>query len=125
LAREGRDVRNSKELRFFKAILGEKLHDKIIDMEGTPEAIYEANKEVIEIVSKKIRQYQIKMVVVDPVMVSKSGTFLLRRNARDALIKELIPLAWVVTPNLMEASALTGLKVNSLEDMKKSRSSDL
>jgi hydroxymethylpyrimidine/phosphomethylpyrimidine kinase len=78
-----------------------------------------ANKGIIEIVSKKIRQYQTKMVVVDPVMVSKSGAFLLRRDARDALIKELIPLAWVVTPNLMEASALTGLKVNSLEAMKK------
>jgi len=78
-----------------------------------------ANEEIIEIVSKKIKQYQTKMVVVDPVMVSKSGAFLLRRDARDALIKELIPLAWVVTPNLMEASALSGLKVNSLAGMKK------
>ncbi len=78
-----------------------------------------ANKEIVKIVSKKIKQYQIKIVVVDPVMVSKSGAFLLRRDARDALIRELIPLAWVVTPNLMEASALTGLKVNSLEGMKK------
>ena len=77
------------------------------------------NKEIVEIVSKKIRQYQIKMVVVDPVMVSKSGAALLQRDARDALIRKLIPLAWVVTPNLMEASALTGLKVNSLEGMKK------
>ena len=47
LAREGRDVRNSKELRFFKAILGEKLHDKLIETEGTPEEVYEANKEAI------------------------------------------------------------------------------
>ena len=78
-----------------------------------------ANKEIIEIVSKKIGKYRTKIVVVDPVMVSKSGTFLLRRDARDALIRELIPLAWVVTPNLMEASSLTGLKVNSLEGMKK------
>jgi len=77
------------------------------------------SKEIIEIVSKKIRQYQAKMVVVDPVMVSKSGAFLLQRDARGALIKKLIPLAWVVTPNLLEASALTGLKVNSLEGMKK------
>ncbi len=78
-----------------------------------------ANKEIVEIVSKKIRQYQAKMVVVDPVMVSKSGTYLLRKDARDALIKSLIPLAWVVMPNLMEASALTGFKVSSLEGMKK------
>ncbi len=77
------------------------------------------NKEIVEVVSKKIRRYQTKMVVVDPVMVSKSGAFLLRRDARDALIRKLIPLAWVVTPNLMEASALTGSRVNSLEGMKK------
>ncbi len=78
-----------------------------------------ATREIVKIVSKKIKQYQIKMVVVDPVMVSKSGAFLLRKDARNALIRELIPLAWVVTPNLMEASTLTGLKVNSLDGMKK------
>ncbi len=77
------------------------------------------NREIVEIVSKKIRRYGTKIVVVDPVMVSKSGVFLFQRDARDALIRELIPLAWVVTPNLTEASALTGLKVSSLEGMKK------
>jgi hydroxymethylpyrimidine kinase/phosphomethylpyrimidine kinase len=77
------------------------------------------NQEIIEVVSKKIRQYKVKKVVVDPVMVSKSGTHLLRGDAQDALIKKLIPLAWVVTPNLMEASVLTGLKVNSLEGMRR------
>jgi hydroxymethylpyrimidine/phosphomethylpyrimidine kinase len=78
-----------------------------------------SNQEIIEVVSKKIKQYKMERVVVDPVMISKSGAFLLRKDARDAFIKKLIPLAWVVTPNLMEASALTGLKVNSLEGMKK------
>ena len=77
------------------------------------------NQEIIGIVAKKIKQYRVKKVVVDPVMVSKSGTYLLRKDARDALIKSLIPLAWVVTPNLMEASVLSGLRVNSLEGMKK------
>src|SRR3972149_5012521 len=78
-----------------------------------------ANREIIEVVSKKIKQYKVKKVVVDPVMISKSGASLLRKDAQESLIKKLIPLAWVVTPNLMEASALTGLKVNSLEGMKK------
>ncbi len=78
-----------------------------------------ASKEVVKIVSRKIKQYHTQMVVVDPVMVSKSGAYLLRKDARNALIKELLPLAWVVTPNLMEASALTGLKVDSLDGMKK------
>ncbi len=78
-----------------------------------------ANKEIIEVVSKKIKQYKLKKVVVDPVMISKSGAALLRKDAQESLIKKLIPLAWVVTPNLMEASVLAGLKVNSLEGMKK------
>ncbi len=78
-----------------------------------------ANQEIIEAVSKKIKQYHIKKVVVDPVMISKSGALLLQEDAKSALIKKLIPLAWVVTPNLMEASTLTGLKVNSLDEMKK------
>jgi len=78
-----------------------------------------ANQEIIEAVSKKIKQYRVKQVVVDPVMISKSGASLLRKDAQESLIKKLIPLASVVTPNLMEASALTGLKVNSLEGMKK------
>jgi hydroxymethylpyrimidine/phosphomethylpyrimidine kinase len=77
------------------------------------------NQEIIEVVAKKVKQYGVKKVVVDPVMVSKSRASLLRMDAQEALIKELIPLAWVVTPNLMEASVLSGLKVDSLEGMKK------
>jgi len=76
------------------------------------------NQEIIEVVSEKIRQYKVRKVVVDPVMVSKSGSFLLREDAQDVLVRKLIPLAWVITPNLREASALTGSKVDSLEEMK-------
>jgi hydroxymethylpyrimidine kinase/phosphomethylpyrimidine kinase len=78
-----------------------------------------ANKKIIEVVAKKIEQYGVEIVVVDPVMVSKSGAPLLRKDAQEALIKRLIPLATVVTPNLFEASVLTGRRVNSLEGMRK------
>ncbi len=47
-------------------------------------------------------------MVVDPVMVAKGGASLLRKEAEDALVKRMIPLALVVTPNLHEASVLTG-----------------
>ena len=77
------------------------------------------NGEIVEVVSKKIRKYGVKKVVVDPVMVAKSGDLLLRKDAQNILAKMLIPLATVVTPNLLEASVLAGLKVNSLEEMKK------
>jgi len=78
-----------------------------------------ANADIVEVVAKKIKQYRIKKVVVDPVMVAKSGDSLLRKDAQEALIKQLIPLSTVVTPNLMEASVLSGLEVRSVEEMKK------
>jgi hydroxymethylpyrimidine/phosphomethylpyrimidine kinase len=78
-----------------------------------------ANAEIVEVVARKIRQYGVRKVVVDPVMVAKSGDSLLREDAQDALIKGLLPLSMVVTPNLPEASVLTGFKVNSVDGMKK------
>ena len=78
-----------------------------------------ANAEIVEVVAKKIREYGAKKVVVDPVMVAKSGDSLLRKDAQDALIKKLIPLSMVVTPNLPETSVLAGFKVNTIEEMRK------
>ena len=77
-----------------------------------------SSKEIVEVVVKKIEQYVVAIVVVDPVMVSKSGAHLLRKDAQKAVIERLIPLATVVTPNLFEASVLTGRKVNSLDEMR-------
>ena len=74
-----------------------------------------ANGEIIEVIARKLKQYRIRKIVVDPVMVAKSGDFLLRRDAQEALVKKLLPLATVVTPNLLEASVLTGLRIQSLE----------
>ncbi len=51
-----------------------------------------ANAEIIEVVARKIKQYRMKKVVVDPVMVAKGGASLLRKEAEEALIKRLIPL---------------------------------
>ena len=57
-------------------------------------------------------------IVLDPVMISKSGYALLEPNARQALVEYLFPLAEVVTPNLHEAEALVQRKVSSKDDMK-------
>ncbi len=78
-----------------------------------------ANREIIEVVAKKVQQYGIPVVVVDPVMVAKGGAPLLRQDAQDRLVETLLPLATVVTPNLPEASVLTGMKITSVEEMKK------
>lgn len=57
-------------------------------------------------------------VVLDPVMISKSGYPLLRQDAREALIEHLFPLAEVVTPNIFEAEALSGAPIRSVPEMK-------
>ena len=69
--------------------------------------------------AQKLKQYQAKNIVLDPVMISKSGFDLMQKNAKETLIKELLPLAFVVTPNLPEAEVITGLSIQNLEDMEK------
>ena len=63
---------------------------------------------VIETVAEALRARDVRLVVVDPVMVAKSGDRLLREDAVDALRRHLVPLATVLTPNLPEAGVLLG-----------------
>jgi hydroxymethylpyrimidine/phosphomethylpyrimidine kinase len=67
-----------------------------------------ANADIIAAVAEQVRKHQLQPLVVDPVMVAKSGAPLLRPDAIEALKTLLFPLATVVTPNLHEANALTG-----------------
>ncbi len=76
--------------------------------------------ETIKAISEKLKQYHVKNLVLDPVMISKSGFDLMKSEAKETLIKELIPLAYIVTPNLPEAEVITGMSVKNLEDMEKS-----
>ena len=77
-----------------------------------------ANSEIVRGVAEKIREYAIEKVVVDPVMVAKSGDALLKKEAQETVKRELLPLCYVVTPNLPEASVLSGREVKGLDDMK-------
>jgi hydroxymethylpyrimidine/phosphomethylpyrimidine kinase len=77
-----------------------------------------SNIEAIAVIKKLLTDYKAKNIVVDPVMVSKSGYFLLKPEAEEA-IKELISIADVVTPNIPEAEVLTGMKIENAEEMKK------
>lgn len=76
------------------------------------------NKAIIEAVADRVAHYQIPQLVVDPVMVAKSGAILLEEDARQALQKKLFPLALAITPNLPEAAALTGRPVDSVTAMR-------
>jgi hydroxymethylpyrimidine/phosphomethylpyrimidine kinase len=58
-------------------------------------------------------------VVVDPVMVAKGGAALLQQRARAALTERLLPMAALITPNAPEATALTGVKIDTVSDMER------
>lgn len=66
------------------------------------------NVKVIETVAARLRAYEAPNVVLDPVMVAKSGDKLLEDDAVETLARRLFPLADVITPNLYEAEALLG-----------------
>lgn len=72
---------------------------------------------IIELVARKARQWQMRPLVVDPVMISKSGYPLLKPDAIATLREALLPLATLVTPNAHEAAHLTGLKIETVEDL--------
>lgn len=72
---------------------------------------------LIKMIVKKLKEHTHPIIVVDPVMVSTSGSRLLADNALKLLKDELIPLASIITPNIPETQVLTGLNINSKEDM--------
>src|SRR5207253_2228750 len=69
-----------------------------------------ASAPIVAAVAGRLRHHRVEGLVVDPVMVAKSGDPLLTADAREALIGEVLPLALVVTPNLHEASVLAGIR---------------
>ncbi len=77
-----------------------------------------ANAGIIEVVAASISEHRLRPLVVDPVMVAKSGAQLLRPDTIAVLKANLLPLATVVTPNLHEAGALVGHEIKTLEQMK-------
>jgi len=76
--------------------------------------------DIIEEVARAIEEFSIPNVVVDPVMVSKSGNVLLQPGAIDRMKEKIFPQAWIITPNLDEASILSGIPVTTPEAMKQS-----
>ena len=72
---------------------------------------------LIGTIAEKLRQYEARNIVLDPVMVATSGAKLISEDAVSALTKELIPLAEIITPNIPEAEVLTGTAIRTAEDM--------
>lgn len=77
------------------------------------------NAGIMRALSTKIREFQLKNIVLDPVMISTSGKSLLKEDAVKTLIEELLPLADIFTPNLHEASCISGISIHNKTDMLK------
>lgn len=73
--------------------------------------------DIIDVVADVLIRYAPKWIVLDPVMVATSGDSLIENNCVERIIKRLLPLAPIVTPNIDEAILLTKMKIESLDDM--------
>lgn len=76
-----------------------------------------SNPILIKKTAEKLKEYQAKNIVVDPVMVATSGASLMREEAVETLKAQLLPLADLLTPNIPEAEVLADMKICTEEDM--------
>ncbi len=76
-----------------------------------------ASTALIGVIAEKLAQYRAKNIVVDPVMVATSGSALVKTDAVEALTDRLFPMACLVTPNIPEAQALSGLDIRDESGM--------
>ncbi len=76
-----------------------------------------ANSDILENVAKAIKEFKIEKLVLDPVLKSTSGKRLLSEISINLLVKEIIPLTLIVTPNIQEAEILADIKIENWEDI--------
>lgn len=76
-----------------------------------------SSSELIRVIGRKLKEYNAKNIVVDPVMVATSGAKLIADEAIAVLKEVLLPMATVITPNIPEAEILSDMKISSKEDM--------
>lgn len=74
---------------------------------------------IIETVVDSVKKHDIKNLVVDPVMVAESGGRLLRNNAETSVIEKLLPVSYLVTPNVFEAEIISNIQIENMDDAKK------
>ena len=78
-----------------------------------------SSAELIKVIAERLDYYKAENIVVDPVMVATSGSELIKTDAVSVLTRELLPLATLVTPNIPEAEVLSGMSVQTKEDMER------
>lgn len=98
--------------------LAEQINDVFEDIR--PDAVkigMVSQTSLIEVIAERLSYFQAERIVVDPVMVATSGSRLLESGAVAALKSKLLPLAFVVTPNIPEAEILSGMEIRGAEEM--------
>lgn len=116
-------VQNTQKVYDIQEIHPKIVHDQItclfedVDIHAVKIGMV-SSIELIQAIAKALGSVNPPAVVLDPVMISKSGYHLLKQDAKDALVRYLFPLAEVVTPNIYEAQAITGYKIHNIDDMK-------
>lgn len=117
-------AQNTKEVRSVQNIDVEVIQDQIeavlddLPVDGIKIGML-STEEIIKTVSKCLKEVRNIPIVLDPVMISKSGHPLLRDDAVSALIQYLLPLSYIITPNLPEAEVLANMKITDQDDMVK------
>lgn len=79
-----------------------------------------SNVGLIETIAESLKKYKAKNIVLDPVMVSTSGSKLLQDDAVEALLTKLLPIVTMITPNIPEAEMLSNMKIRTAQDMEES-----
>ena len=98
--------------------LGEQLDAVFTDI--YPDAVkigMVSSSSLIEMIAKKLKEYKAENIVVDPVMVATSGARLISEDAIETLKKELLPLATLMTPNILEAEVLSEMEITDEASM--------
>ncbi len=98
--------------------LKEQIKDVVTDI--FPDAVKTgmvSSSALIKTIAESIKEFNLKNIVVDPVMVATSGAKLISDDAIETLEKELLPLSTVITPNIPEAQVLSGTKITSEKEM--------
>ena len=116
-------AQNTTGVRSIQNATGDFLKDQIDSVfeDIVPDAVKTGmipSKEMVEIIAERMKFYNVKKLVVDPVMVATSGADLSNSESVKAIKEKLIPLAALVTPNVPEAEVLSGMKINAEDDMK-------
>ena len=76
-----------------------------------------SSDDLIHVIADRLRFYEAKNVIVDPVMVASAGSSLMKQNALQTLIEELLPISTLITPNIPEAQVLSAMTIKNKADM--------